>query len=121
MAEALFEFVENNQFDSGPNLNCFAPYGGTFAPMKTFVQERLTNVVLNTYEYKIYVPPNNQFFNQYPLEYRRSLVMLDGLKLNYLKSNDKIFLATFDNLRSRLFAESLDILDLKLQSEVDTD
>lgn len=99
IADQFFEYVE---FGSGSDLAQPTLHEGVPAPMKTFVQERLSSLILARGEFKIFAPDLAQQLFHHNDTTRRSLIACDFLKERYSATNDAGYLIMYQKIRGQI-------------------
>lgn len=105
LAKVFFEFVET----SGVSVYKGATsYGSEIAPMKTFIQERLSSIVLTMNHFNVGVPDLTATGAVYERMYdfnpqlRRLLQTCDILKQRYSMTSDNAYLDMYRKIRSEI-------------------
>lgn len=101
-AQDYFAFCESPRHNSDIDQNRLVPYKGGEVPLRVFVQERLSAVVLQYGGFQVFVPEQHLMFLRYAPPLRRLLIACDTLKQTFLETRDRSHLDAFDRLRQFL-------------------
>lgn len=104
LAEQLFAYIESGRAGRAAESTS---YGSGIAPMKTFIQERLSTLILSGAPFRVAALDNsgreslksNIIFDENPMT-RRALLAADFLKRKYVETGDASFLDSFEKIRA---------------------
>ncbi len=103
LAVRLFDLAKHDVWGVAA-LNASSIHDQKSLPIKLFVQERLTSIILADGRFRTYVPPENLAFSRYEGAKREFLVTCEYLKQTYATSGDPYYLSAFKELRFAHYA-----------------
>jgi hypothetical protein len=96
LARRFVDICESdNAFNRGVRHN------GRSIPVRVFLQERLSSIILSSTSFKTYVPTENLLFERFPEVPRRILTRCEELKHKYIYSHEIKYMIEFKAFRSR--------------------
>ena len=116
LAERFFDYVEHGREKMESGSNSLVPYDGRLIPMKTFIQERLSTVILSQQKFKTFVPNSIRELSETPkiiqdfwgaeFSYRDQLVTLDRIKQRYIETRQRRYREDFQKLSGLLLSRT---------------
>lgn len=98
LADALFDYFERFEKEGV----AYTTYGSGSAPMKAFIQERLSSIILARGRFSVFALPIELQLQAFEEPLRRLLVACDVTKEMFVRTGDQAFLQAFKHLRRNL-------------------